>query len=297
VGLELETRTNELSAGSVRALGAALALARSRGAAVDLVHSIATDHYVEGTEGGCVLVHEGLSRAGRSVLEEARGRLTAEGLACEVFVSDDKAAFAITRQVLRSGADLALIGKHDARVDGSPLGSVASKLVRKCPGMVWVVDPLLPERPQRVLCATDLSAVGARAIAVGADLAAPWGARVHVVHAYQIPMSEQLRAGRGESGVLDALRREVTARVEGQLAEVELATPPELHVGCSAPEQGILSVLERVRPDLLVMGTVSRGGIAGFLMGYTAERVLPRVKCSLLVVKPDDFISPIQLED
>lgn len=48
--------------------------------------------------------------------------------------------------------------------------------------------------------------------------------------------------------------------------------------------------------DLIVMGTVSRAGIAGLLIGNTAEKVLRRVDCSMLTVKPEGFISPVKLE-
>jgi universal stress protein E len=38
----------------------------------------------------------------------------------------------------------------------------------------------------------------------------------------------------------------------------------------------------------VVMGSVARRGIPGFLIGNTAERVLPRLPSSVLVVKPGD---------
>lgn len=51
------------------------------------------------------------------------------------------------------------------------------------------------------------------------------------------------------------------------------------------------------RVDLLVMGSVARTGISGLLIGNTAERVVGKIGCSLLAVKPDGFVSPIQLEE
>jgi nucleotide-binding universal stress UspA family protein len=47
--------------------------------------------------------------------------------------------------------------------------------------------------------------------------------------------------------------------------------------------------------DVLVMGTVARGGIPGMLIGNTAERVLRKLPCSVLTVKPDGFESPVRL--
>ena len=48
--------------------------------------------------------------------------------------------------------------------------------------------------------------------------------------------------------------------------------------------------------ELIVMGTVSRSGVAGLLIGNTAEKVLNQVDCSVLTVKPDDFITPVKLD-
>jgi universal stress protein E len=48
--------------------------------------------------------------------------------------------------------------------------------------------------------------------------------------------------------------------------------------------------------DLVVMGTVARAGIAGMLIGNTAERVLRKLPCSVLTVKPDGFVSPVRLD-
>ena len=48
---------------------------------------------------------------------------------------------------------------------------------------------------------------------------------------------------------------------------------------------------------LLVMGTVCRTGLSGFLIGNTAEEVLGAVDCSVLTVKPEGFVSPVTLDD
>jgi nucleotide-binding universal stress UspA family protein len=49
--------------------------------------------------------------------------------------------------------------------------------------------------------------------------------------------------------------------------------------------------------DLLVMGTVCRTGIAGFLIGNTAEEVLNQVDCSVLTRKPVGFVTPVTLDE
>jgi universal stress protein E len=53
--------------------------------------------------------------------------------------------------------------------------------------------------------------------------------------------------------------------------------------------------LEEHSIDLLIMGTIGRSGIPGVVTGNTAERMLPLVQCSLLAIKPDDFVCPVSL--
>ena len=48
--------------------------------------------------------------------------------------------------------------------------------------------------------------------------------------------------------------------------------------------------------ELTVMGTVARRGISGLLFGNTAERILQRLLCSVLAVKPDGFVSPVNID-
>ena len=47
--------------------------------------------------------------------------------------------------------------------------------------------------------------------------------------------------------------------------------------------------------DVTVLGTLSRAGIEGVLIGNTAERVLHQVDCSVFAVKPPGFQTPLQL--
>jgi nucleotide-binding universal stress UspA family protein len=59
------------------------------------------------------------------------------------------------------------------------------------------------------------------------------------------------------------------------------------------PEDAIARFVESHGIDVVVMGTVARTGIAGLVMGNTAERVLQRLRGSVLAIKPPGFQSPI----
>lgn len=45
------------------------------------------------------------------------------------------------------------------------------------------------------------------------------------------------------------------------------------------------------QPEAIVMGSLARAGIAGFLIGDTTERVLDRVPCSYVALRPEEFVS------
>jgi nucleotide-binding universal stress UspA family protein len=55
----------------------------------------------------------------------------------------------------------------------------------------------------------------------------------------------------------------------------------------------IPAIAAEERIDLIIMGTVARLGLEGYFIGNTAETVLQRVDCSVLTVKPEGFVSPV----
>jgi len=47
--------------------------------------------------------------------------------------------------------------------------------------------------------------------------------------------------------------------------------------------------------DLLIMGMLSRTGLLGFFVGNTAEKIMDDMNCSILAVKPKEFVSQISI--
>jgi universal stress protein E len=43
--------------------------------------------------------------------------------------------------------------------------------------------------------------------------------------------------------------------------------------------------------DFVVMGAVARSGLKRLFIGSTAERVLDRLPCDLVIIKPLEFVS------
>lgn len=61
-----------------------------------------------------------------------------------------------------------------------------------------------------------------------------------------------------------------------------------------SPDEVIPQFITENDIDILVMGTVGRSGIPGFVIGNTAENVLQNLNCSLIAIKPNGFMTPIK---
>jgi nucleotide-binding universal stress UspA family protein len=64
------------------------------------------------------------------------------------------------------------------------------------------------------------------------------------------------------------------------------------HVMQGWADEVIAEFAELHQVDLIVMETMCRTGIPGFFIGNTAEKILHRIDCSVLAVKPNGFITP-----
>lgn len=88
--------------------------------------------------------------------------------------------------------------------------------------------------------------------------------------------------------VLEAERARVTEAVHAVTGSRGLE-PGHVRVLQGAATELLPRVAENSRAALLVMGGIARGRLKELFIGSTAERVLDRLPCDVLVVKPADF--------
>lgn len=294
VGLDLHPESGALTAGGRAALAQARWLARGESIRCTLLHSTKADEFWDGD--AQVYRSARAAAPSRDALDSARAELEGAGVATEVEVAEERAWLAIVRRVIEAPADLVIVGKRTEHEPGGPfVGSQATKLLRNCPCAVWVARPGAPAPPTCVLAATDLSAVGERVLQRAAFVAERAGAILHVLHTLQLTMAAQLHAD--DEGYLERTEDETRAQIHELLTRIGYTGRPELHIGLTTPTRGVLECVARCTPDLVVLGTVSRGGVAGLLLGNTAERLLQRIDASLLTIKPADFVCPVELEE
>ncbi len=240
-----------------------------------------------------------------TVLNEAEDRLALlvkdareKGIDAKSHVVVGKSWLELIRQVLHNDHDLVIVGtRHLGAMQTAFLGSTGIKLLRKCPCPVWVTQPPAEKEAKSVLVAHDLRSVGDLAMELGSSLAEMQEVPLHVIHASEYPeLDDKFPSGVISEEQKNAYREESEATMHKQLALANLSVPTNVHFSTERPDAAIMNCVGQNDVDLLVMGTIGRTGIPGFVTGNTAERLLPQIPCSLLAVKPPGFESPVTLQ-
>ncbi len=182
-------------------------------------------------------------------------------------------------------------------------GSTGRKLLRNAACPVWLLKPRIDDDANLdVLAATDLSEVGEDVLRAGVALGQSLPVRLNVLHVVDDDLDRHMaRTGVSEEE-LEEYRRKSKEDAETTLHEQlsvtdyrTVAKGVQTHIAEGAADGCILSAIKELDIDLLIMATSGRGGIPGMLFGNTAERLLPELQCSILAIKPDDFVCPVAL--
>jgi universal stress protein E len=163
-------------------------------------------------------------------------------------------------------------------------------LIRGCPAPLLLAKERTPSATPKVIASVDPfherdrpAELDDKIFRFAAMLAQTVGGELHVFHAFGVPVAMDIP--------VDAARA-----IEQQHREVMSAfcatheVPAErTHVLEGSPEQRLPELVETLDASFVVMGAVSRRWLDRLLIGSTAERVLDRLPCDLLVIKPDVF--------
>ena len=140
--------------------------------------------------------------------------------------------------------------------------------------------------PKLLLVATDFSEPSSAALTYAVELAKGIGAKVHLVHADELPV---IGFPDGTLTISAEMASRIISAAEKALADlvrthadagVELTTSLEQ----ADPRDGILAAAKRLEADMIVVGTHGRRGIARALIGSVAENVVRRAEIPVLTV-------------
>jgi universal stress protein E len=208
----------------------------------------------------------------------------------------------ILAHVRRVRPDLVVIDAHfHAAARRTLFGPADWPLIRDCPAPILYAKPNRWHVAPRVAAAVDplhpaepTVGLDARLVDAARRLARGLRGSLHVIHAW-LPLDPGLGGpgplgiGMADPAVSDRLVAAAEARAG---AAVRLLVRPagqpraQIELLRGAAVETIPGFAEVEGLDILAVGAVSRGRLQDLIIGATAERLLERVPCDLLVLKP-----------
>jgi hypothetical protein len=97
---------------------------------------------------------------------------------------------------------------------------------------------------------------------------------------------------KGDDTLVDGWKEELAAFVSPILKPTTLDWKTTV-LECTNVRDAIIQHIKSGKTDLVVLGTRGKTDLRSVFMGTTAEKVLTKASCSLLAVKPENFICPV----
>ncbi len=179
-------------------------------------------------------------------------------------------------------------------------------LIRSCSCPVWLVNVAEQDDRGCILAALDMpdkgdmdTGLNQRIVDISRSIALASSRPLHIVHTWRLIGEGHLQAQCNPATDLqiDRMRTHEVANRKTWLQET-VAKPradighftteevtPELHILNGHAKKVIPDLAEKLGAGLIILGTAARKGLSGFVRQNTAETILPRSDCSLLVVR------------
>jgi nucleotide-binding universal stress UspA family protein len=285
----------DFSTRSHRAVRQAGILARQRGASLTLLHVVDEDLpsslvNLETTEG-------------RRILEDTVASMPElAGVRCEIEVAKGVAHDAIVHSAASLSADLIVMGAHRKQVlIDIFVGTTLERVIRARTCSVLMVNQEVTHRYEKVVVAVDMSEASIHALRAVQWLELESRSRNIIVHAFNLIAKSQLY-------LADVPKDRITTYVEDErqrhLTELNEFLRPHLknedawqpRVEEGDPVHIITKVTSEMAPDLVVVGTQGRSGVAKLLLGSVAEELLRTLETDVLAVPLPANPSPVMLD-
>ena len=228
----------------------------------------------------------------------------------------------IIREVLRQDHDLVIKIPDTADWLDRVFGSDDMHLLRKCPCPVWLIKSETAKPYRRILAAVDVNNEGPpderdakmelnrQILEMAISQALSEFAELHIVHAWEAVGESTMRGAFLHTpdekiiAYVEQVRQQQATRFDSLIHTVTNSMgqdavnylKPKTHLVKGQARRAIPALAKQISCDLVVMGTVARTGIPGFIMGNTAETILNQIDCSVLAIKPPGFQTPVTIE-
>ncbi|QJR14805.1 universal stress protein [Usitatibacter palustris] len=223
------------------------------------------------------------------VLEKANGLMTKATAAIEG-PCESRVEIGPLRPAIFSAArdhDLLVLGAHGAhRARAALIGSTAERMLLRSERPMLVVKGKPAGPYQRVVVPCEDAEPARRALEIALRVAP--GARVTLVHAFEVEFEGMLRRSAVSSERIAQLRSDGAQRAQAWLESLtqglEAAEAVGIIVERGPASSVVLDLARRVDADLIVMGKQGRSVAGEIFLGSVTRHVLAESRCDVLVV-------------
>lgn len=277
----------DLSSRSDRALRRAATLAQEAGAELVLL-SVVNDDQPE------TLVATEKREVATLLAEQAHAMPEMQALKPRLRVEAGDAFDAIIRVAGEEAVDLIIMGEHRRRLLLDMFtGTTIERVMRRGRWPVLMVNRPAASPYRRVLTAVDMSEPATQALRAAIRLGFTARGELTVFHAFQQPGRDSMvlanLSGDAIAGHVAATAAQKRKELSAYLGELDLGLAPRLPpiaLEEGTPAQALRRVVDRLSPDLVVLGTRGYGALGRLVLGSVAEEALRTLDCDVLAVPP-----------
>lgn len=145
--------------------------------------------------------------------------------------------------------------------------------------------------PRRLLVAVDYSELSRHALRRALQLAAAFGAELHILHAWEAPYAptelSSADAHAARPNLIETLQQSARDAMRRFLSSEDLsAVAHQWYVVSGAPQTRLLEHAAQHRCDWVVLGTRGHRAVGRWFLGSVAQWVVRHAPCPVLVVTP-----------
>lgn len=207
---------------------------------------------------------------------------------------------AIIEQVERAQHDLVVKQAKPAEgLDAIIFTPTDWQLLRKCPCPILMIKEHEWQPEGRILVAVNVSdeqayhnTLNEKLITSGRELASTLAAgRIHLVSAYPTtPINIAIDLPEfNPNAYTNSIRGQYLINMKALRQQFSI-DEEHTHVEEGLPEEVIPAVADKIKAELVVIGTIGRTGLSAAFLGNTAEHVIGRLNCDVLAIKPDIIV-------
>lgn len=201
-----------------------------------------------------------------------------------------------------------MVGHNPKNQHNLLFDSQAMHLLRKCPMPLLLYKQGTPLPFETVMASVDVTVNDPQEVDDNSDLNqqifhwSQWLSHqrpIHIAHAWEEGIEFYAKhwsmdlSGNEFNELSESTFRQHQTALNRSMKQFEFSQEPVVHYLNGEAVASICRATKSLSADLLVMGTLARSGLTGFLIGNTAEQVLETIDCSVLALKPEGFVSPI----